>query len=86
MDRARVIERSLRCYRLSWLGLVPVLGVVPAVMALGLFRKVGEESGEQWNPARLYALAGLFIAIFGLLLSLAVGGAITLYCAHRLIG
>jgi len=86
MNKVRVIEWSLRCYRLSWLALVPLLGFVPALIALGLFRKIGKEAGEQWNPARLYALAGLFIAIIGLFLSMVVGGAIGLYCIHQLIG
>jgi len=43
MDRIRIIKRSLRCCAFGWLGLVPILGVPTAVLALLLYKKVQEE-------------------------------------------
>jgi hypothetical protein len=86
MDKVRVIERSLRCYRLSWLSLIPLLGIVPALISFALFRKAGNEAGEQWNPARPFALIGLLIALIGLLISLILTGGLMIYCLRYLLG
>jgi len=83
MDKVRVIKHSLYCYRLSWFALIPLLGVVPAIICLTWFRRVGNEAGEHWNPGRTFALMGRLIATAGLLGSLIVGGAILVYCVEH---
>ncbi len=83
MDKVRVIKRSLYCYRLSWFALIPFLGVVPAIICLTLFRRIGNEAGEDWNPGRTFAVMGSRIAITGLLGSSLVGGAILVYCVEH---
>ena len=69
MDKVRIIKRSLLCYNLSFFSLLPWLGVIPGAWAILLFWQVTDEAGEQWNPARKYALRGFFVACAGLLLS-----------------
>jgi len=86
MDKVRIIERSLRCYRVSWFSLIPLFGIVPALMSFALFRKVGNETGEQWNPARPFAITGLVIALIGLFGSLIVTGGLLIYCLQQLLG
>jgi hypothetical protein len=66
MDKVRIIKLSVRCCVLGCLGLIPVLGVGPAVIAVRLFRQVQELASGQWNPASRYALGGLIAASIGL--------------------
>jgi hypothetical protein len=70
MDKVRVIKRSLLCYNVSWVSLLPLLGIIPALVTLILYRRLTNEVGEEWNPARKYALWGSVLAQLGLLLSL----------------
>jgi hypothetical protein len=67
VSRVEVIERSLRCFVLGLLALVPVLGVPLAVEALFEFWRVRREGGPDWNPASRYLVAGERLAILGLL-------------------
>ena len=75
MDQVRVIERSLRCCTAGWLGLIPLLGLVPATVAVILFHQVRAETGGNWNPAHAHLKCGYVLGWIGLLLSgLWVGG------------
>ena len=85
MDKVLVINQSLRCYRLSWFSLIPLLGVIPGLIALGLFRKAGEETGDGWNPARRYAVCGFLIAMTGLFLSSAIACVVLLLCLRTIL-
>ena len=58
IPKTEMIERSLRCYVLGLLGLIPVLGLIPAILALREHRRVKKGSANQWNPARRYHLWG----------------------------
>jgi hypothetical protein len=73
-SRIRLMERSLRCFVLGLCSLIPVIGSVPALMAIGNYFKVRSESGKEWNPARPYLVAGVCLALLGLLESIAVLG------------
>lgn len=64
-----VIKNSLRCYIIGWFGMVPILGIIPAIVAIILYKKVQIESGEGWNPARPHLLCGCILSWFGLSLS-----------------
>jgi ABC-type phosphate transport system permease subunit len=69
MDKIEVIQRSLRCFTLGLIGIVPLLGVPFALLALDDFRQVRRGLGTQWNPARSYLKWGLATAISGLFLT-----------------
>ena len=81
MNKVRVIERSIRCQAFGWVGVVPVLGVIPAVIAIVLYHRTARESGDDWNPAGPQARLGLVLSWIGLGLSavlVAVGGAVVI--------
>ena len=85
MNKARVIERSLNVFTLGWFSLIPLLGVVPALLAIYWYRKSSDEAGMEWNPAGRYALCGCVLALAGLALSLlGIGGALA-FAIYRLI-
>ena len=67
MDKIRVIKGSLLCFNLGWFGLVPLLGIVPAVLAIQYYGKVSREVQAGWNPARKFAVTGVVVAYVGLL-------------------
>ena len=69
MDKIEVIQRSLRCFTLGLIGIVPLLGVPFALFALDNFRQVRRGLGTQWNPAQTYLRWGLATAISGLFLT-----------------
>ncbi len=73
MDKVRVIESSLRCFVWSWFSLIPILGLMPSCMAVSEYLQAKRLSEGQWNPARKYLQAGLWLAIIGGLVSGAVG-------------
>ena len=78
MNKVRLIERSIRCQALGWSGVVPVLGVIPAVIAIVLYHRAAKEAGGYWNPAGPCARQGWMLSWIGLGLSVvlvAVGGA-----------
>ncbi len=65
MDRVRLIERSLWCYRAGWAGLIPILGLVPAAIAFHMFWKIRDDADGEWNPASGYLWAGLMLSLIG---------------------
>jgi len=70
MDKVELIQRSLRCFTLGVLGVLPVVGLPFAVMALTNYFAVQRTSGAQWNPAHTYLTWGLATAVSGLFLTL----------------
>jgi hypothetical protein len=86
MDSIQIIERSLRCFVLGLIGLVPVLGVPFGVAALVVFREVARGSGTRWNPAQTYLTWGLATALAGLLLTLILVGFVSVFIALDLAG
>ena len=69
VDKVEVIQGSLRCFTMGLIGLLPVLGVPFAIIAMSNFLRVKRIVGIQWNPARTYLTWGLATAISGLFLS-----------------
>ena len=78
MTKSQMLRASLRCQALGWCGLIPVAGVVPALLAFAEFRSVVVGKGNQWNAARPQLLLGVWLATAGVLISLGVvaGGVI----------
>jgi len=70
MDKVELIQRSLRCFTLGIVGVLPVVGLPFAVMALTNYFAVQRTSGGQWNPAHTYLTWGMATAVSGLLLTL----------------
>ena len=68
--KTQMLQRSLRCHALGWWGLVPVLGLVPAMLAFAEFRAVVLRKGGLWNAARPQLLLGAWLAGVGILFSL----------------
>jgi hypothetical protein len=72
VSRTEVINKSLHCFVLGLIGLVPLLGIPAGVLAISTFRRVTLGKGEGWNPARRYLILGFCLGAGGLLLSFVV--------------
>ena len=70
MDRVEIIERTLRCYHAGWWSLVPILGLVPAIIAFYTFGSIRAATKHEWNPAAAQLRIGFILAIIGSALSL----------------
>jgi len=70
--KSQMLRRSLRCYALGWWSLVPVLGLVPALLAFAEFRAVVLGKGNKWNAARRQLQVGSWLAGAGVFLTLIV--------------
>ena len=77
-DKVQVIERSLRCFAFGIIGLLPVIGMPFAVIAIGNFTQVKRREGSVWNPAGRYLGIGSLCATAGLGLSLLIVSAIAI--------
>jgi hypothetical protein len=85
MDRVFVIKGSLRCFTFGALSLLPVLGLVPAVLGIILYKRVQLEAGKEWNPARAYLLWGCFLCGLGVSLSTSVLAVASVVVAKELL-
>jgi hypothetical protein len=65
MDRIKIIERSMRCYMLGWLALLPLVGLILGPMTVLLHQRVWIEAGEDWNPASRHLHAGAILGGIG---------------------
>ena len=45
-DRSRLIQRSSRCFYFGLVGLIPLVGIVPAALAIRLHHRVAHDTGE----------------------------------------
>jgi len=70
MDRISAINKSLTCFVYGIVGLLPVIGLFPAVHALSCWRKVRRGYGAQWNPAAAYLKGGFVLGLLGVLSSM----------------
>ena len=61
------IQSSLRCFVLSLVGLIPVLGIPCAVAAIIRSSVLARAAGKDWNPATRYLNAAGRIGLLGLL-------------------
>lgn len=84
MDRIEAIRRSLRCFVLGSLGLIPVIGIPTAFLARREFRIVRRGYAGQWNPARQYLFWGAFFAYLTISVFWAVLGLLVLFLIANL--
>ncbi len=73
-ERIRVIERSLRCFVLGLFGLVPLLGLPAAFIAIHLHARIHNDTGERWNPAGAYSSFGCILSWIGVAVSVVMLG------------
>jgi len=64
--RILVIQLSLRAFVCGLLGVIPVIGLLPAVHALYCWGRIRWRYAEQWNPASSYLSWGSALAVLGL--------------------
>lgn len=86
VNRIELINRSLRCFVLGLVGLVPLLGIPTSAMALVQYWQVTRRSDGSWNPAERYLNWGLFLGLAGLLLTLIAGAVIGLAIVQSVAG
>lgn len=58
-DRSRLIQRSSRCLYFGLAGLIPLVGIVPAVLAIRLHHRVARDTGEIWKPELIFTAWGI---------------------------
>jgi hypothetical protein len=78
MDRATAIRKSLSAFVWGLIGVLPVVGLIPAVCALGHWWAVRSDYKDEWNPAYLYHTAGAGLAVLGLLSTTLLGAALVI--------
>jgi hypothetical protein len=66
MDRITAIQKSLAAFVYGIIGMLPVIGLVPAFCALRLGSRVRSQYRGEWNPAVIYLRAGVAFAGFGI--------------------
>ena len=67
MPRIIVIRKSLTAFVCGLIGFLPVIGVVPAVIALVWWNQIRIRYRDEWNPASTYLNCGALLALLGLL-------------------
>jgi hypothetical protein len=72
LTKAQMLEGSLRCFTLGLLGLIPLLGLPAALLALLEFRGVVVLKEEPWNAAEPYLISGVLLGGIGLIITLLV--------------
>ena len=66
MPRIIVIQLSLRALVCGLVGVVPVIGLVPALYALSCWARIRLRYRNEWNPASGYLSWGVALAVLGL--------------------
>jgi hypothetical protein len=72
MDLITAIRNSLTVFVCGIIGLIPILGLIPAVYSLVSWIRVRRAFRNQWNPASVYLNGGAVLALFGVLSSILV--------------
>jgi hypothetical protein len=67
MDKILTIKQSLRCLKLGWLALIPVIGPFIAIYAIHIYCRVFLAS-DDWNPAKAQLYSGAALALTSVLL------------------
>jgi hypothetical protein len=81
VDRILLIRKSLNAFMCSLFGLLPIIGLVPAVCALGYWVRVRSGCRNEWNPASFYLELSVLLGVVGILVSLLAAAIIGLAIA-----
>lgn len=65
--KIRMIQASMRCFMFGLLGLLPLIGIPFAVLALLTSGSVRARQKTFWNPAQSYWIFGVICAVLGVL-------------------
>lgn len=74
-DRIQLVRRSLNIFFCGLGGLIPIIGFIPAVVAVVRAVRLHARFRSEWNPAATYVTVGVTLALLGLGIS-AIGGLI----------
>lgn len=66
LTKVEMIERSLSCFHLGLLGLLPVIGLPMAFVSLIHYHRVKSSQTGDWNPAHRYLRWGGICARLGI--------------------
>lgn len=72
LTKVEMIERSMSCFQMGLLGLLPLIGIPMAVRALRLHHCVRRSQIGEWNPAHRYLFWGGLCARMGLVVFLVI--------------
>jgi hypothetical protein len=63
--KIQMLQSSMRCFVFGLLGLIPLIGLPFAIMALWISGRVRVKEKQMWNAARPYRIRGVFYAAVG---------------------
>ncbi|MGH7954173.1 MAG: hypothetical protein ACREFE_19950 [Limisphaerales bacterium] len=63
--KIQMLNASFRCFIFGLLALLPVIGILFAILALVISAKVRASQRQFWNPARPYWICGIICASAG---------------------
>lgn len=75
-ERIQVIEKSLRIFVCGIAGLIPLIGLLPAVYAIFGGAHLYSRWRKDWNPAAAYLNWGMWIGLASTALWLLIAGII----------
>ena len=64
-SRVLIIRLSLRAFVCGLVGVVPVIGLVPAIYALFCWARIRSRYRAEWNPASNYLSWGTLLSVAG---------------------
>jgi hypothetical protein len=65
VTKIKMMKASLRCFFVGLLGLLPIIGLPFAILALLASGQVRVGQKRFWNPARPYWIGGIICAVIG---------------------
>ena len=71
-ERIQFVKESMRCFVLGLCGFLPLVGIVPSILAIVFYRRARLAVGTNWNPARTYLRWGMFLGWFNLIVEVIV--------------
>jgi hypothetical protein len=73
MDRITIIQKSMVVFVCGIIGVLPVIGLLPAILAVIGWVRVRKNINAEWNPASLYLRLGALLASIGLVGTVVIG-------------
>jgi len=71
-ERIAAIKLSLQAWVLGIIGFLPIIGLMPGIVALFYYFRIRSRYSGEWNPAAAYLTAGGILAAIGVIGSLIV--------------
>ena len=72
-DRIVLIRKSQTIFVCGLMGLVPIVGFIPAILAIGHAVRLNARLRREWNRASEYVRAGVATAVLGAGISVLAG-------------